>query len=152
MVGPKFAIQALIMTFRATLPSTSRDDSADEFVNKVFLPDSLITYEYFENTSRKLPLEPEKHLMQAILEDAINIYRLHFGTKTGRHRKLFLDAQRWIWSTDDEWPFSFENICSALGLDPSFLRHGLQRWKERHEKQLAAQADKYPALRRSARL
>lgn len=140
------------MTFTSTFPSTSKDDSADEFVNKVFFPDSLITYEYFENTRRKLPLEPEKHLMQAILEDAINTYRLHFGTKTGRHRKLFLDAQRWIWSTDDEWPFSFENICSALGLDPSFLRHGLQRWKERDEKQLAAQADKYPALRRSARL
>ena len=29
--------------------------------------------------------------------------------------------------SDREWPFSFENLCDALSLDPGRLRHGLGR-------------------------
>jgi hypothetical protein len=29
-------------------------------------------------------------------------------------------------STDRAWPFSFENICEALGVDPALLRRKLR--------------------------
>ena len=31
---------------------------------------------------------------------------------------------------NDDWLFSFENLCEVLGLDPDFVRSGLARWKE----------------------
>jgi hypothetical protein len=137
-----------------TLTTTTREDHGDEILTRIFQADSLMPYEYFENARRKLPLEPEKHLMQAILEDAINTFRLHVGAKSGRQRKLFLDAQRWIWSKNEDWPFSFENICTVLGLDPGFLRNGLARWKEQHQtaaRPASLPGSHYPAMRRAGR-
>jgi hypothetical protein len=128
---------------------TSREENVDELVTRIFQPDTLVPYEYFTTSQRSIALEPEKHLMHAILEDAINTFRLHQGAAGGRQRKLFLDAQRWIWARNDEWPFSYENICSALGLDPQFLRSGLARWKEEREANAATKrSSRYPALRR----
>ena len=68
--------------------------------------------------------------MHAILEEAIKTYRLHVSAKRGREYRLFLDAQLWIMARNDDWLFSFENICEVLGLDPDFVRSGLTRWKE----------------------
>jgi hypothetical protein len=42
---------------------------------------------------------------------------------------LFKDAERWILSREKDWPFSFEHICDALHLSPSYLRGGLLRWR-----------------------
>jgi hypothetical protein len=47
----------------------------------------------------------------------------------GRKRRYFEEAQSWINATEEQdWIFSFTNVCETLGLDPSFLRRGLNRW------------------------
>ena len=56
--------------------------------------------------------------MHAILEEAIKTYRLHVSTKSKREHKLFLEAELWIMDRNDDWLFSFENVCEVLGLDP----------------------------------
>lgn len=132
-----------------------REDHGDDFLSKLFYPDTLVDYEYLEVSRRQQPIEPEKHLMQAILEDAVNTYRLYLGSKSGRQRRLFIDAQRWFWARNDDWPFSFESICAVLGLDPNFLRSGLRRLKEQHEdnqRTVTPEVVHYPALRRTGRL
>lgn len=68
--------------------------------------------------------------MHAILEEAIKTFRMHASSKSGRDYRHFLDAQLWIMARNDDWLFSFENICEVLGLDPDFVRSGLTRWKE----------------------
>ncbi|HYJ15337.1 MAG TPA: hypothetical protein VE170_07590 [Candidatus Limnocylindria bacterium] len=68
--------------------------------------------------------------MHAILEEAIKTYRMNVSAKGGRDYRLFLDVQTWIMARNDDWLFSFENICEVLGLDPDFVRSGLTRWKE----------------------
>ena len=68
--------------------------------------------------------------MHAILEEAIKTYRMHVSAKGGRDYRLFIDAQNWIMARNDEWLFSFENICEVLGLDPDFVRSGMNRWKD----------------------
>ena len=68
--------------------------------------------------------------MHAILEEAIKTYRMHVSAKRGREYRHFLDVQLWIMARNDDWLFSFENICEVLGLDPDFVRSGLTRWKE----------------------
>jgi hypothetical protein len=34
-------------------------------------------------------------------------------------------------SSDSNLPFSFENICMVVGLDPSYVRRVLHTWRDR---------------------
>jgi hypothetical protein len=48
---------------------------------------------YFETLCRKTILEPEKGLMLAILEDAINCFQDNLLAQNVRRRRLFEQAQ-----------------------------------------------------------
>jgi hypothetical protein len=115
---------------------SAREESsfiADERVSSLFQPDTLLSTQYFENLRRKTLLEPEKRLMLAILEDGIYCYfdNLH---AVGKKKRLFEDAEAWIVASDDDWVFSFESVCDALGLNPEYVRQGLLRWREKSGK------------------
>ena len=113
-----------------TLTESHRFDQGEQTLTRMFQPDPLTPYDYLRNSRRTAHLEPEKHLMHAILEEAIKTFRMHASSKSGHDYRLFLDAQLWIMARNDDWLFSFENICEVLGLDPDFVRSGLTRWKE----------------------
>ncbi len=104
-----------------------------EIVESAFHVDALAADEYMETFHRHGPFEPEKQLMFAILHDAIRSYRKYVLAQASANRRLFHDAEKWIWLNDWDWPFSFCNICDALGLDPYFLRRCLLRWKASEE-------------------
>jgi len=90
--------------------------------------------------------------MHAILEEAIKTFRLYVSTKSRREHRLFLDAQLWIMSRNDDWLFSFENICDVLGLDPDFVRSGLAHWKEQQSNPaVVRKTRRYPGSQRAAR-
>ena len=78
--------------------------------------------------------EPEKNLMQAVLEDAIKTYQKYYGSGGRREARLFREAEEWIFSYNVKWPFSFENICNVLGYNPDYLRLGLKRWNDAQNK------------------
>jgi hypothetical protein len=73
---------------------------------------------------------PEIGLMQAVLEDAINCFQRRSSKKAQNAQRLAREAEEWLLSNDLDWPFSFLNICSALGLDPDYIRRGLKRWRQ----------------------
>ena len=125
-VGLKIAFCGPIMTFL----EPTRFDQSEQTINRIFQPDPLTPYDYLRTSRRTVYLEPEKHLMHAILEEAIKTFRLHVSTKSRREHKLFLEAELWIMDRNDDWLFSFENVCEVFGLDPDFVRSGLARWKE----------------------
>jgi hypothetical protein len=115
---------------RASSAST-RDQTGltpDERIGFLFQPDSLLAAHYFETLRRKTILEPEKRLMLAILEDAINCFQDNLPAQSLRRRRLFEEAEEWIVEADGDWVFSFENICEALGFNPAYVRQGLLRW------------------------
>jgi hypothetical protein len=56
--------------------------------------------------------------MVAVLEAALEDAR-DGADRTG--------AAAWLTSTDRGWPFSFENICEALDMDPGTVRRQLER-------------------------
>ena len=97
--------------------------------------DTLVSDEYFETFRRNKPLEPEKQLIEAILEDAINVFRLYAFAASPEKKRLFREARHWIWAEDWQWPFSFCNVCEVLGLDPDYLRRGLIRWQRQQPRQ-----------------
>ncbi len=104
--------------------------SVEERVASLFQPDTLLPAQYFETYRRKAPLEPEKRLMLAVLEDAVACFQKYVFARDGKGKMTFREAEEWILQEDSEWIFSFENICEILAIDPRYAREGLMRWKE----------------------
>lgn len=71
--------------------------------------------------------QPERRLMLAVLEDAIDSYLANVGARRGIRRARFHEAASWFQSNETEWPFSFVCICDALGIDPAVIRRLLVR-------------------------
>jgi hypothetical protein len=115
----------------------------DERALAVFQLDILIPDQFLATYKRKLHLDPERALMFAILQDAVVCFQEYAGAQDKRRRRLFLDAEEWLMSDDHHYLFSFENVCASLGLNASYLRRGLMRWKEKsaclnHRRKLAS--------------
>lgn len=73
------------------------------------------------------PQNAEDRLMLAVLADAVALLREHAYGQERHSRKLLRDTLGWFESDDVDWPLSFVNVCTALGIDPDTLRGGLQR-------------------------
>lgn len=68
-------------------------------------------------------------LMTAVLEDALVHYcRRGFSR---RERRLRRESEEWIISRNQDFTFSFENICAYLYLDPDAVRTALPGMRER---------------------
>ena len=82
------------------------------------------------DTTSGLQNQPEKRLMLAILLDAVECYQKYAPLHRRKPDRLFTATVEWIFEDDDKWPFSFLNICDAVGIDPKYLRNGLQQWNQ----------------------
>jgi len=93
-------------------------------------PEVILPAQFHTGVRNDSSLCPEKRLMLAILEEAVGDYQRHLMA-TGRPAdRQFRNAESWFLSEDTRWPFSFVNVCHALGLDVGWLRAGLARWRE----------------------
>ena len=108
-----------------------RDNSVGEGYPQLFQPDTLLPSQYFAALRRKGRQEPERHLIIAILQDAVECYQKHLYARDQKARQLFADAEEWIMSEEREYFFAFENVCELLEINPTFLRRGLLAWRER---------------------
>src|SRR5262245_42272508 len=97
----------------------------------LFQPDSLLPAQFFAALKQKEHACGERRLMVAILEDAVDCFQKYLWATDNRSRHLRTEAENWVLSDDDSWPFSFVNICHTLDLHPGFLRRGLLEWKAR---------------------
>jgi hypothetical protein len=109
--------------------ATHRGPLIEEKAMMIFQPDILIDAQFQASQRRRFHLEPERVLMLAVLQDAVGCFQEHVGTRCKHKQAMHSDAEEWIASTDRSYPFSFENICDALGFDPAYMREGLARWK-----------------------
>ncbi len=105
--------------------------SIEEKVVSLFQPDTLLPDQYLETFRRKAPLEPERKLMLAVLEDAIACFQKYLFARDGKGKTMFREAEDWILEEGSDWLFCFENTCEVLGMDPRYVRQGLLRWKEK---------------------
>lgn len=70
----------------------------------------------------------EYALMRAVLDDALHCYQQKFVKRDKRTQRLADEAARWLWSNDEQWPFSFVRICAALAIDPAYIRRKLKEF------------------------
>ncbi|HET9885726.1 MAG TPA: hypothetical protein VFS84_00265 [Candidatus Binatia bacterium] len=104
-------------------------------VGSFFEPDVLTSHQYFQLFRQKSHFGAEEKLLFAVLTDAIECFQKYLGVNAPRRRKLFTEAAAWISRRDSSWPYSFENICEALNIDPNYLRLGLMQWRIDHDSQ-----------------
>jgi hypothetical protein len=74
--------------------------------------------------------EPHMKLMVAVLQRVVDDCRFHQQTAGYRAAPEARDVRQaiaYVASTDRRWPFSFENLCEALGVDAGQLRQELWR-------------------------
>ena len=71
------------------------------------------------------PAVRERALMQAVLEDAVHCLAGELGPSSARPT-LAAEARAWFTASDPHWPFSFVNLCDALGLDADRVRRHLE--------------------------
>ena len=75
--------------------------------------------------------EPYKRLMAAVLRAVVDdcrsgsVYRRSVG-HAALDVRFVRNAAAYVASTDRGWPFSFENLCDALGVDAGGLRSQLE--------------------------
>lgn len=118
-------------TLRAEQEGKMEKETLDEKLPGLFEPDTLLPIQYFEAMRRKHLLEGEKRLILSVLEDAVECFMKCIDSSTSKGQRLFRDAEEWINLEDKHWVFSFDNVCEMLDINPTYLRAGLRRWKER---------------------
>ena len=106
------------------------DVVSDQFTH-LLQPDTLLPSQYFAALRRKGAHEPERRLVIAVLQDAVDCFQKHLIARDRKAQQLFRDAEEWVGSTDRSWPFAFENVCDLLQINAEYLRRGLHSWKHR---------------------
>jgi len=105
-----------------------RERSPESLAN-LFAPDVVLPEQFFEGARSDSQASGEKALMLAVLEDGIRCFQEHLRNPRSNPRLLSQQAEAWMRAIDYEWPFSFNNVCETLGIDPSALRGALLSWK-----------------------
>jgi hypothetical protein len=95
------------------------------------LPDTLLPVQAGGAGWGESVTQPERLLMLAVLEEAVDTYCKHVRPANRRGARLFQEAETWCQSDDLHWPYSFVNICHALGIDVAYMRAGLVQWRRR---------------------
>ena len=85
-------------------------------------PDILLPSQYFEPRRNQTP---EQRLMIAVFHDALDCLDKYRFATDSHDRRLFDEAKEWFLADETGWPYSFECICSFLGLDSTAVRQRL---------------------------
>jgi hypothetical protein len=105
---------------------TAQEFDPKELASSLFGLEIIVPAQFFDRAINS----GEKRLMLAVLEDAVATFQRHIHRESGRSARLFNDVVAWFNCTDGiSWPFSFEEVCYALEIDPQYLRGGLEVWK-----------------------
>lgn len=90
-------------------------------------PDVMVIHEYLHVYRSSSAYTPEIKLIAAVLKDAIDCYLKYESVKTRRGKRIFNEAAQWIFSRQEDWLFSFDNICEMLKIDPDYIRRVLRQ-------------------------
>lgn len=93
-------------------------------------PDVIAIDEYLHVYRSTNAYTPEIRLIAAMLRDAIDCYIKYRSDKTRRGKRIFAEAEQWIFNRHEEWLFNFENICELLRIDPDYIRRVLRNVPE----------------------
>lgn len=97
-----------------------------EGVGSVFEPDVLSASQFYGIDERGV-VGAERKLMAALLSDGVEAY-LSTVTTGGPETEQTREARNWVEISEPDYLFSFDSVCTCLGIDPQYLRLGLRRY------------------------
>jgi hypothetical protein len=89
--------------------------------------DTLAMQQYVNTFRRSEYVGPEKLLLAAILDDAIEKYFKYYRANDLDGKRRFAEVKKWVMQENEGWIFSFENVCELLDLVPSYVRRELRK-------------------------
>src|SRR5579862_3096036 len=107
--------------------------------------DGLMPAQFYPARRGSASVEPIMRLMGGVLADAVRTFQRNFDAKSPTRRQEFREARFWIFRDKTDGPFSFEDVCDALGIDPRRLRTLILSWEKNKRP-----GDKPRMIRRSA--
>jgi hypothetical protein len=95
-----------------------------EIDDALVLDIGVVSAQFYPARRDSAEMEAIKRLMIAILVDAVRCYRM--GQRQVLTGVEALEASAWIFGTYAEFPFSFINVCTELGVCPDRIRQQLR--------------------------
>jgi hypothetical protein len=92
--------------------------------------DALMPSQFYPARRGSASVEPIMRLMGGILADAVRCFQRNFEAQSPSRRQEFREARHWIFHAKGDGPFSFEDVCDALEIDPRGLRELIIRWEK----------------------
>lgn len=83
-------------------------------------PEQILPSQYFSRSRGGAEADGELKLMLAVLKDGINCLLNEHDPKE------FILAREWVQDRNRFSPFSFDNLCEAVGIEPQPLRTRLE--------------------------
>lgn len=100
-------------------------------MSPVIIPEELIASEpalpvqFQDIWHRTRYTSPERSLVLSVVWQAVIDLQKYRFAKRRRQQRLYMEAYRWVVSTDRQWPYAFENIAEMLNVHPDRLREKL---------------------------
>lgn len=110
----------------ASYSSNLARESSDSY-GSLFEPDVMLPSQFFGDGDSGLE-GGERKLMAALLSDGVEAYINQSMLVADNARVKNTDALEWIETEDYSYVFSFDNVCQCLGINPEYLRLGLDRY------------------------
>ena len=107
--------------------------------------DALMPAQFYPARRGSASVEPIMRLMGGILADALRCFQRNFEARQRERKQEFREARFWLLHDRGDGPFSFEDVCDALGIDPRRLRSLILSWEKSRRP-----GDKLRMIRRSA--
>lgn len=104
--------------------ATSWDTMKGAVDSLVVEPDAVMPCQFYTGSAEQ-EWTPSHTLAAAVLDNALLEYERHSKklSKYGQPTRLATEVQLWFAAArEDEWPLTFENICSFLRLSASAIR------------------------------
>jgi hypothetical protein len=128
------------------LPPMYNDSQSRLWFAAAVLPEQFFSPPYVQVE------RPETALMRAVLEEALTCFQYQFYARRAGTQQLARDAEKWFFSDETTWPFTFVNICSVLHLDPNYIRRGLKKWQANWPLKIPQRKRRVVGTRRSLKL
>ncbi len=107
-----------------------RIESTTDTAGDELRADAVMPAQFYPARRGTAEVEPIMRLMGGILADAVRTFQRNFEAKNPIKRQEFREARFWIFHDKTDGPFSFEDVCDALGIDPRRLRTLILTWEK----------------------
>jgi hypothetical protein len=103
-------------------------DATDSKEGEFSVLEAILPLQFYGARRRASETQPVRCLMIAMLVDAVRCFQTKFEVRRLGMRQEFAKVRSWIFSDQDDGPFSFRAVCDELEVEPEALRQGLLRW------------------------